>query len=193
MVPQHPYGISLVYTVSTGDFICTQPEASSRMKHETERDLTGQLHHPLHQLNYLPLFYLLPKEHLDTTKFGDFPRSPHDVLTGPDWVKLYHSDKFAEMLRRGTAGMVWRHFDINAAMRSFSDNYPFRLLAHALSIWAKMAERHGYCTHSLCRMQTLEHPLFPWEEANSIYKGLVKTAYQTWPVADWQKAVRQMP
>jgi hypothetical protein len=96
----------------------------------------------LPNFEYLPLFYLFPKELLESEcpSLVDMPRGVHGILTQEKWYMLLKSDHFLETVIDLTAYYIWPAFGITTYMECYSGNDPLWQLAHATPIWEKAFE-----------------------------------------------------
>ena len=98
----------------------------------------------LPNFEYLPLFYLFPKELLESKcpELVDMPRSVHGIFTQEKWFRQLASDFFLQAVCDLTAFFVWPAFGITTYMECFSGHDPIWQLAHATPIWERAFEHH---------------------------------------------------
>lgn len=146
----------------------------------------------IHDLVYLPVFYLFPQELLNASEFARFPRNPHVVLNSPKWLRVYHSGKFTETIIDGMANMVWKHLGIKASMETFSGYYPFWILAR-MGVWIDIAAKLGFNTGTMANSTTFEYPVLPQETTENIFNHFVEVFCKEHPLDDWIETVKQYP
>ena len=96
----------------------------------------------LNNFEYLPLFYLLPKELLADTcpNLVDIPRNVHGIFKQEQWYTMLDSDFFFQAVCDLIAFYVWPAFGISTYMECFSGYDPMWRLAHATYIWEEAFE-----------------------------------------------------
>lgn len=121
----------------------------------------------LPNFEYMPLFYLFPKELLKTEcpSLMDMPRSAHGIFTQKKWFTVLASDFFLQTVCDLTAYYIWPSFGITTYMECFSGNDPIWQLAHSLPIWQRTFERmSGITPQSLANASKKEHDWIEQEE-----------------------------
>ena len=98
----------------------------------------------LKNVEYLPLFYLMPKRILQEYHFSKklIPRVPREILDQPFLCRLIESDMFLAMLKEMVAELVWPYMCSNS-MDFYSENDPAWLLAHASEYWMEEFQTEG--------------------------------------------------
>ena len=96
----------------------------------------------LNNFEYLPLFYLFPKELLVDTCPGllHMPRNVHGIFKQEQWYTMLNSDFFFQAVCDLTAFYIWPSFGISTYMECFSGHDPMWRLAHATRIWEEAFE-----------------------------------------------------
>jgi hypothetical protein len=120
---------------------------------------------------YLPLFYLFPKELLksECPALVDMPRSVHGIFTQEKWFRQLASDFFMQAVIDLTAFFVWPAFGISTYMECFSGYDPLWQLAHAIPIW-RNAYTHmsGITPKSLADTPEREQPWIGLDEFQNV-------------------------
>ena len=98
----------------------------------------------LKNLEYLPLFYLMPKRilqeyHLSTKLI---PRHPWEIMKQPLLYLFIQSDIFPLIVTELTASLVWPYLCSND-MKFYSSNDPAWILAHSPEYWMQEFRREG--------------------------------------------------
>lgn len=150
----------------------------------------------INNLEYLPLFYLFPKEVLERAcpLLADMPRSLHGILKDSDWVDRISGDYFLLAISDLTAAFVWPALGVRAYMECYSGHDPIWQLAHASSLWLNAFEKIGGITIPyLAQNIKLEMPYLTNEEAQMLFlrigeKGIEEHELQ--PVIDTVNQMR---
>ena len=98
----------------------------------------------LKNMEYLPLFYLMPKRILQEYHFSIkiIPRVPWEILYQPFLCRLIESDLFLAILKEMIADLVWPYLCSNP-MDFYSENDPAWLLAHSPAYWMEEFQTEG--------------------------------------------------
>lgn len=106
----------------------------------------------LREFQYLPLFYLIPKEYATRRKLDKYPRNPMVFATDEHWKAEYHDDYFRVILLDTWALMVWETFGIRGGFTNHTLDYPFVRLATDLPFWVTVAAQLGVNTDALAAL-----------------------------------------
>jgi len=91
---------------------------------------------PVKNLQYLPLFYLIPYEVLHIKKdLVDMPRNAKQVALSEEWRGKVAGDDFFSVVVDAVAFYVWAAFDVSEYIHIYSGDDPLYRLAIALPIW----------------------------------------------------------
>ena len=97
-------------------------------------------------IEYLPAFYLIPKEILmkcGKEMFG-VPRNPHQLMNDKEAIALVESDLFRRTVEKSLAMMAWKHiFDEKTKIDMFSDNDPAVIFTRNAKVWIGRLEDEG--------------------------------------------------
>ena len=125
----------------------------------------------LNNFEYLPLFYLFPKELLEDKcpNLVDIPRSVHGIFKQEEWYTVLISDFFFQVVCDLTAFYVWPAFGISTYMECFSGHDPMWRLAHATHIWEEAFEQlNGVTPQGLANTPKKEQKWLGVDEFESI-------------------------
>ena len=125
----------------------------------------------LNNFEYLPLFYLFPKELLEDKcpSLVDMPRNVHGIFKQEQWYTFLNSDFFFQAVCDLTAFYVWPSFGISTYMEYFSGHDPMWRLSHATHIWEEAFEHlSGVTPQSLAKSAKKEQRWLDTEEFESI-------------------------
>ncbi len=125
----------------------------------------------LNNFEYLPLFYLFPKELLVDTCPGlvDMPRNVHGIFKQEQWYTMLNSDFFFQAVCDLTAFYVWPSFGISTYMECFSGYDSMWRLAHATYIWEEAFENlSGITPQGLVKSAKKEQRWLNTDEFESI-------------------------
>ncbi len=140
----------------------------------------------LKNFEFLPLFYLFPKELLKEKcpSLLDMPRSAHGIFKQKKWLKVFMSDFFLKAVCDLTAFFVWQAFGISTSMECFSGHDPLWRLAHATPLWEEAFEHmSGITPQSLADTPKKEHEWLELEEFQNLmlqigFRGIVGNELQ---------------
>lgn len=150
----------------------------------------------INNLEYLPLFYLFPRELLEREcpSLADMPRSLHGILKEPEWAERISEDYFLLAITDLTAAFVWPALGIRTYMECYSGYDPIWQLAHTSSLWLDAFGKIGGITIPyLIQNIKLELPYLSIAEAQMLFlrigeKGIQEHNLQ--PVIDAVKGMR---
>lgn len=141
-------------------------------------------------ITFLPLFYLLPKEILETNAkhLIDLPRHVSDVLESRYWHMQVNSDFFLSFVSELTARYVWPAFS-RYSYDSFSEEAPEKLLAHKTNCWNSLIDTYlpQYTLERLCALPRERKQ--PWqtpEDAQIIFAMFGIKGITVW---NWQPII----
>lgn len=149
----------------------------------------------LPNFEYLPLFYLFPKDLLksECPSLVDMPRTVHGIFTQEKWFTMLASDFFLQTVCDLTAFFVWPAFGISTYMECFSGNDPLWRLAHAIPIWQKaLVQMSGITPQSLANIPKRDHPWLDIDEFQSVMLQIGLRGIAENNLAPCIEAVRQM-
>ena len=125
----------------------------------------------LKNFEYLPLFYLFPKELLEEKCPGlvDMPRSVHGIFKQKQWFTMLMSDFFLQAVCDLTAFYIWPAFGVSTYMECFSGYDPMWRFAHATQIWEEAYEHmSGITPQILVSMLHKEHEWLEFDEFENV-------------------------
>lgn len=94
-------------------------------------------HSPYRNSEYIPLFYIFPKEMLETAgkEFLKIPRNPYPLFYDRELISFVESDLFLNFIIDATAYIVWPFMGLGAAREIYSGYEPSWRFAHASQYW----------------------------------------------------------
>lgn len=98
---------------------------------------------------FLPLFYMIPKEHLAVRKLDKFPRNPLIAVSTPKWRRLYRTKGWQAEVAEVWAYMMWPHMGIRGMLSHYTINEPFVQMLYSLALWAWLFSLQGINTDLL--------------------------------------------
>ena len=106
----------------------------AKQLHITRLDGT---HSPYRNSEYIPLFYMFPKEMLETAgkEFLKIPRTPYPLFYDRELISFVESGLFLNFIIDATAYIVWPFMGLGAAREIYSGYEPSWRFAHASQYW----------------------------------------------------------
>ena len=98
---------------------------------------------------FLPLFYMIPREHLILRKLDGFPRNPFVAVSSPKWRRLYYSKGWQLEIAEIWAYMMWPHLELRGRLSHYTTDDPFVRVLYSLSLWAWLLSLTGVTTDML--------------------------------------------
>jgi hypothetical protein len=100
----------------------------------------------LRQFYFLPLFYMIPREHLAPRKLDGFPRNPFVAVSSPKWRRLYSTAGWQLEVAEIWAYMMWPHLELRGRLSHYTIDDPFVRLMYSLPMWAMLLALTGATT-----------------------------------------------
>lgn len=149
----------------------------------------------IRNLEYLPLFYLIPQTLLkDFKSLIDIPRNPMKVVIDEHWRNVLESDLFILAVKDNSAFFIWSAFGINPYIHCFSAHDPIFQIAYMSDIWVDALEEVNLSIKGLLKLQrNIELPWFSIEEISKIFYILGTYAiekHNLQPIIDFVKQNR---
>lgn len=98
---------------------------------------------------FLPLFYMIPREHLAVRKLDKFPRNPFVAVSSPKWRRLYRSVGWQLEVAEIWAYMMWPYMEIRGRPSHYTTDDPFVRMMYSLPLWAWLLSLVGVTTDAL--------------------------------------------